>query len=474
MKPWSLMLCTALSAFPLGAAAQTSEPQMAGAVGELFPGPDKACGVFSLYVSAKLLGANPDLLGISKAAGLSLEGTSLLGLKSAAIAMGLTAEGRQLPVTDWRQVPPFAIMHFRPGHFVTVLRVERDELVIADPPGRVDRMPAGAVEAKWTGNFLALGRDAQKAPIAVSFRVAAAGDQNQELDLGLLACEAEKDFTVRIDNGTDGPLFLDKVESGCSCISLTPEAPVVAAEGVLTLSGLFSTPRSEGVALRRAGAVIRTAKGDLVKLHVDIRSDVRCDGKMAATPSTLQATAVSARVPSPKDLVVRRMGSQPLKYTSFSVTGLDGVRVERDQTGLPDALDGYFHVALPAVRTPGVYRGTIRFSTDDARDPSIEVPFVYTVQSEVEAIPSAVVLPARNAEETLVLRSRTGTPFTIDGVTATPDSVSVSVAEGAERKEWKLVVRGAFSEGTTGIAKATLSIKTSLQDDPISVQVLSN
>jgi hypothetical protein len=66
MNRWRPMLYAALSAYPLaGAAAQTPEPQMAAAVGELFPGPDKACGVFSLYVSAKLLGASPDLLGIS-------------------------------------------------------------------------------------------------------------------------------------------------------------------------------------------------------------------------------------------------------------------------------------------------------------------------------------------------------------------------------------------------------------------------
>lgn len=98
--------------------------------------------------------AGTTLAELEVATGTGPDGTSMLALKKAAKARGLTGQGLRLPVERLDDIPMPAIAHVHGDHFV-VIRSAGEELVIDDPSlGRL-RMSSRTFERSWDGVVLA-------------------------------------------------------------------------------------------------------------------------------------------------------------------------------------------------------------------------------------------------------------------------------------------------------------------------------
>lgn len=94
------------------------------------------------------------LAELEVATGTGPDGTSMLALKKAAEARGLSGQGLRLPVERLDDIPLPAIAHVHGDHFV-VIRSAGQELVIDDPSlGRL-RMSSRTFERSWDGIVLA-------------------------------------------------------------------------------------------------------------------------------------------------------------------------------------------------------------------------------------------------------------------------------------------------------------------------------
>jgi ABC-type bacteriocin/lantibiotic exporter with double-glycine peptidase domain len=121
--------------------------------------PRTGCGVVSLSLVGHWLGVPA---GIDKLNDLTDSGesgiTSLLDLKQAASQLGLVSEGVRLDASrpiPWR-LP--TILHVQANHFVAVLPLEDDRLVVVDPPREPEIVERSRLSGDWDGISLIVSR----------------------------------------------------------------------------------------------------------------------------------------------------------------------------------------------------------------------------------------------------------------------------------------------------------------------------
>jgi ABC-type bacteriocin/lantibiotic exporter with double-glycine peptidase domain len=120
--------------------------------------PATSCGPVSLGLVGRWLGKPVALGDLNVWTHAGDTGSATLGeLKRAAESMGLAAEGVRLDPSrpiDWK-LP--MILHL-PNHFVAVLPVDGESLVVADPPGEPVVIARSDLNGRWAGGALVLAR----------------------------------------------------------------------------------------------------------------------------------------------------------------------------------------------------------------------------------------------------------------------------------------------------------------------------
>ncbi|MBC7328175.1 hypothetical protein H5T87_08700 [bacterium] len=124
---------------------------------ERFCGPNAllaVCGIFDVKTSSQ---------EIARLAGADEKGfTSMAGLKRAAEALGLKAEGVDLTVEELREElrksNKVAIAFLPPAHFIVVVGFADDKVVLIDPPTMLGATPVYALDELWDGRALLISK----------------------------------------------------------------------------------------------------------------------------------------------------------------------------------------------------------------------------------------------------------------------------------------------------------------------------
>jgi hypothetical protein len=108
------------------------------------------CGILGVKTSSK---------EIAKLAGADEKGfTSMAGLKKAAEALGLKAEGVDITIDDLRKSKKLAIVLIPPDHYIVVVGFSDDKVVLIDPPTTLGVVPIFNLDTLWNGKALLISK----------------------------------------------------------------------------------------------------------------------------------------------------------------------------------------------------------------------------------------------------------------------------------------------------------------------------
>lgn len=118
------------------------------------------CGPAALLTLLRFWGGNASLARVRDLAGTNSRGTSLLGLRDAAVALGLRARGVRGELEDLRQeaMPCLAHLVLEDGraHFVVILKLGSRSVWVADPAHGRRRMRIREFEQLWRSRAVLL------------------------------------------------------------------------------------------------------------------------------------------------------------------------------------------------------------------------------------------------------------------------------------------------------------------------------
>jgi hypothetical protein len=108
------------------------------------------CGILGVKTSSK---------EIAQLAGADEKGfTSMAGLKKAAEALGLKAEGVDITIDELRKSKKLAIAFIPPDHYIVVVGFSDDKVVLIDPPTTLGVVPIHNLDTLWNGKALLISK----------------------------------------------------------------------------------------------------------------------------------------------------------------------------------------------------------------------------------------------------------------------------------------------------------------------------
>jgi ABC-type bacteriocin/lantibiotic exporter with double-glycine peptidase domain/CRP-like cAMP-binding protein len=109
------------------------------------------CGAACLGMVARAHGCKVSLTYVRQESGVSLNGTTLSGIRRGGEAIGLTTRSFRVSPERLREIPLPAILHWEGNHWVVLYEVGSSSVRIADPAIGLRRVPRGELDEKWTG-----------------------------------------------------------------------------------------------------------------------------------------------------------------------------------------------------------------------------------------------------------------------------------------------------------------------------------
>jgi hypothetical protein len=117
------------------------------------------CGPNALLAVCGILGVKTSSKEIAKLAGADEKGfTSMAGLKKAAEALGLKAEGVDITIDELRKSKKLAIAFIPPDHYIVVVGFSDDKVVLIDPPTMLGAFPIFSLDTIWDGRALLISK----------------------------------------------------------------------------------------------------------------------------------------------------------------------------------------------------------------------------------------------------------------------------------------------------------------------------
>jgi predicted double-glycine peptidase len=114
------------------------------------------CGPAALRIALLAFGRDATIAELSRDAGTTPDGTSLLGLKQAAERRGITADGWKLTIETLRRFPLPAIAQVDGDHFLVITKIDIDGVLVNDPAIGTVRLSRDAFARRWSGYTLTL------------------------------------------------------------------------------------------------------------------------------------------------------------------------------------------------------------------------------------------------------------------------------------------------------------------------------
>lgn len=117
-----------------------------------FQSESKDCGPTCLKIIAKFYGKILTLQQLRTLTETQREGSSLLGLSSAAEQIGFRTLGAKLNVLDLKEAVLPCLLHWNKNHYVVLYKVKKDFYYISDPSFGLLRYSKEEVLKHWIGN----------------------------------------------------------------------------------------------------------------------------------------------------------------------------------------------------------------------------------------------------------------------------------------------------------------------------------
>lgn len=120
--------------------------------------PDADCGPISLFMVCRHLRLPVTASAVFAAFRSTVQDTSFEDLRTAAVRLGLSAEGKQMTESELVEANPVGVLHMKDHHYVALLGRERMGFLIANPrksgEAEVSVWPDAYLAANWDGRIL--------------------------------------------------------------------------------------------------------------------------------------------------------------------------------------------------------------------------------------------------------------------------------------------------------------------------------
>ncbi len=447
--------------------------------GEIYPGPESACGVHCLYLAAKLQGLQPDLNNLAKKTKLSRKGTSLLDLKRAAESIGLQAKGYRYDTRDWHKlVDLMTIAHFKTNHFVLVLRTTDKGVYIADPPKHIFFLPESEFVKKWSGNVLELSHPdvnlcspkahttGKEPTLIVSIKNSKM--MREELNFGTILADRQHEAKIIIRNNLDVKLCISDLKSSCGCTTLKPEQEEIPpGEETTIIVQLMTGGLSAGPCKRNITTTL-AAGSEKYTVIVTLKGDVFTEGRLRSFPKELTFKCFSGQQPVEQRLVVKRDSRTQLEFVGITAAEPWLTCRVFDPNIQNDKGDQIiFAVHVKDVLPTGDYEGSLIVKTKHDKFDQLKIPVKLTIEPDVQPNPKMIFCnftqegtESKNFD--VSLKSMSKLAFSIESVRIEPSSLGTVVAllgSEADTHSIKIVLTPPLGSETIFRGKVTVVTK---------------
>lgn len=131
--------------------------------GQLLPGRHQDCGIKSLYLICKAAGKQTNVAHLRRLTNTTSDGTTMLDLKNAALALGFDVEACELSFPELRELLSisnrYAILHSAMDHFFPAVGVSWEKVRILDPAIGLEHVGEHELTTgpyRWAGKALLL------------------------------------------------------------------------------------------------------------------------------------------------------------------------------------------------------------------------------------------------------------------------------------------------------------------------------
>ena len=404
---------------------------------------DPLCGPHSLWVAARRVGLSVDFGEVKRASNATEAGTSMLDLKRAAEAMGLTAKGLRLSWGDLLNLHSPAILYVSDDHFICVDPRESDmnrppvTLRVYDLPAATTWRSRREISDTWQGEALVITRpESARRPITGP----AAQLDSTIADFGVTKPDSVTSHSFLLRNiGTEN-LEIRGLKKSCGCTRVAAARNVVPpgeAEPIvvtLDLHGrhgpqshqafvLTNAPQSEMLTLVYRGVVrkpVRVSSG-LIQFAEVVPGCTAQESIVLTDRGGQDLEVTEGRVIIDSFLLPRGVGGSygfpcPTPEPAFEVRCVSlsrGPSSEGESRAESPIRYQVTVTARPETGTQsGTYEGRLELLANDLDSPKITVPLILHVVQDEHITPSrlsfGILRPGQTSTRTITLQRRTG------------------------------------------------------------------
>ena len=405
-------------------------------VGSIVPGDQSACGVYCIYIAARLMDIRPDINQLARVAKLDLSGSTMLGLKRAAESIGLVATGYAYPKEQWNAIKPLSVVHVEKNHYVLLLKTSSDAVEIIDPPSSRKTLSSEEFMKIWDGNVLEFEKkaiaveqpDARfQEPIEIDIIIPSHEKEKikSEFDFGSLYAERMYPFTIKLSNKSDVDLKFSHCKASCGCTTVDPDQKEIPKGEVGHFNGRFSTASLAGP----TSSDVIMIFGDEPNHHIvflTLRANILTEGRLRTVPRRINFITTKGTPFNTVALTVTRDSGVPLGLVSIDTTSV-WLRIEEAEKTKDNASSCTWNVNCDGDIPVGEHQTTITVTTDHQNFPTVEIPVFIVVKSDITFFPKrlvSVITDNTTLEETKIsLESSLKTEFRITNVRTVPADI---------------------------------------------------
>ncbi|UCG47923.1 MAG: DUF1573 domain-containing protein [Phycisphaerales bacterium] len=251
--------------------------------------------------------------------------------------------------------------------------------------------------ALLAGLFLASGTPSSAKPDS-GVPVFCVSESN--LELGYLAPEQIKLFSLEVANKGDETLIIHSVSSDCGCISQAKKWEDFALEAGRTEEVRFQLLVGSGIRGRMTKAILFKTNDPRNKyVRTTISYTVRFDYSLAALPSKLDFSRIGPESPTSLRLTLVSPYPEPFQVKSIKSSNRR-IEIRPVQSNAAGVYILSFEVEMPAKFRPGDISESAEFDTSIGK---IIVPIVGYKIDAIESFPPLLVLEPVNVGQTILM-----------------------------------------------------------------------
>ena len=295
-------------------------------------------------------------------------------------------------------------------------------------------------------------------------------DGKLDHDFGVVARGADTRTRLKIKNGYDYPVHIERVSTSCGCSAGEVDRKDLAPGEAAMLEISMDTKRF--TRHKDSTVIVHFDRPRTAEVRIPVKMYVRTD--VVLTPGGVDFGAVEKGRGAERVVNVEYAGEPgPAPWRITEVRGAGGaLTAEIEETNRTAATASYRLVVTLGEDTPvGVHRKRLELITTDANSPRVPVLVEARVEDDITVRDVDLNLAAGQTKEfNVVLRGRA--PFRIAGLTAGPSSPLNFQMKLPETTRNIHIVRMAFTAPSeAGTYEETFTVDVEGRDDPVTFRV---